>query len=148
MSFSSQKCGWKSSAPGPAVVWGITFCRSTFPLLFQLSEAVNESYEVNFHFKMPVNDSKYLYVLAIVVAKFGMEGGWQELELLCWREDTSSVSFPCFFWFACFVLKQSHQFSVVCSYLWNCRKMYLFTEKSELLCQPKVIIYLDHLGYK
>lgn len=62
MSFSSQKCGWKSPAPGPAVVWGITFCRSTFPLLFQLSEAVNESYEVNFHFKMPVNDSKYLSV--------------------------------------------------------------------------------------
>lgn len=48
-------------------------------MLFQLSEAVNESYEVNFHFKMQVNDTKYLYALAIVVAKFGMERGWQEL---------------------------------------------------------------------
>lgn len=69
----------KSPAPGPVVVWGITFCTSTFPLIFQLSEAIDEGYEVNFHFKMQVNDTKYLYVLAIVVAKFGMERAWQEL---------------------------------------------------------------------
>lgn len=126
------------------------FCKSTFPLSFQLSEAIDGGCEVHFHFKVQVNDTKYLYVGAIVVAEFGMERAGQELLWWggSWRQDRSSVSFPCFFWFACFVLKQSHQLSVVCSYLWNHRKIYLFTERSELLCQPKVITYLDHLGYK
>lgn len=41
------------------------FCKSTFPLSLQLSEAIDEGCEVNFHFKTQVNDTKYLYVCKI-----------------------------------------------------------------------------------
>lgn len=50
------------------------FVHQHFPLSFQLSDSIDEGCEINSHFKMQVNDTKYLYTLAIVVAKFGMAG--------------------------------------------------------------------------